>query len=109
MNDDVRAAAERLRKNRYNDNSIYEGIDHTKERDIDRKILADAYLALHPADDDEPVTEDWVIESGLSDIDLVDEMKRFLDSGERTEGKVRPCFTTRGQVRRLLAAMGVGR
>lgn len=51
MNDELKAAAERVRRhiNQLGNSAIE-----------DRNMLVRAYLAEHPADDDEPVTVEWL-------------------------------------------------
>lgn len=98
---------------------------HAEDDDCD--ILAQAYLAEHPADDDEPITGTW-----LHSIGFTRYMQPASDDGlcigdwrgghfpitTKTAGKVRSwwvsgyclpenCITTRGHVRRLCAAIGV--
>ena len=79
MIDDLRAAAERCRQwNALGPNvstrqrrAIYPGsldlvqVNMARQRDL--RALADAYLAEHPADDGEPVTEDWLRAVGFRD------------------------------------------
>lgn len=81
------------------------------------RVLAKAYLAEHPADDDEPVTAEWLESIGANSDDglfftghdAVDfELTEFegtwhVDVGWRTICLVE----TRGDVRRLLAALGI--
>lgn len=57
MTDELRAAAERLRRWKAGDHEVMES-RHMLHANW--SMLADAYLAEHPADDDEAVTEDWI-------------------------------------------------
>ncbi len=56
--DDVRAAAERLRIDDYADIRDWSPPSIGEREYQDLKIICDAYLREHPADDDEPVMED---------------------------------------------------
>jgi hypothetical protein len=87
-------------------------------------VLAHAYLADHPADEDEPVTEDWLRSIGLK-LRMgfgfpVTKTMSLWDSrngwglyfhgglGDSAEGETKIAkVATRGQVRRLLAALGI--
>lgn len=62
MSDELRAA-DRLRKFNSGDMSVYE-TDYGLH--ADRAVLADAYLVEHPADDGEPVTEEWLRSVGFT-------------------------------------------
>jgi hypothetical protein len=75
---DVREAARRLRRvyagdaytNVYRDQLRREGMDGSMAvayslADEDRQTLAAAWLEQHPADDDEPVTGDWLRSIGF--------------------------------------------
>ncbi len=120
MQPELRAAAERLRRGVYNDNTIYEGIDHTKERDDDRRILATAYLRDNLADDSLPIDPEWLKSIGFKDCD-VDDYLWMLVKGQDFDLQWWPkagvwlCdpdgaievkgITTRGALRRLLKAL----
>jgi hypothetical protein len=93
----------------------------------DRAVLADAYLAEHPADDDEPVTEEWLRAVGF----VTHRQGVAIDMGLRSRGGpwlyfaccpglvnpdwmfddgrllAAPDLNTRGHVRRLCEALGV--
>lgn len=65
MSNDVAAAAERLRFDGplnkspyYTEGGNWHSFDHCQLR-RDQEALADAWLAEHPVDDSEPVTEAW--------------------------------------------------
>lgn len=85
----------------------------------DRNALAAAYLAEHPADDAEPITANWLAAVGFTSpgafthtIDGGITMEWFsggdLGQWECIIGDhVCPDFGTRGQLRRLCAALGV--
>jgi len=131
MSDDIRAAAERLRRVKngepskivygYGDGPL-DDIDCdiiATQRQKDEKLLADAHLAyleLVPADDGEPVTIEWMVEQDWfresetvvthADVSLYVSFSStppvvFVEVYEL--GTVR----TRGEVRRLLVALGV--
>lgn len=122
MSDELRAAAERLL-----------GFDGYYEMQAsDGKNLARAYLAEHPADDDEPVTADWLRSVGFKqdadteytsdDLILAPEddqvalhwMQEGIEPDEirtiwivaENEG-IYTSASTRGALRRLAAALGV--
>jgi hypothetical protein len=94
------------------------------------KLLADAWLAEHPVDDDEPVTEEWLLSVGFSkknsawaSIGFDDEIyERYLGIeedfslalGEHDFLGLNAIYVpfpgaakTRGDVRRLCKALGV--
>lgn len=123
---DVRQAAERLRGN-----TLYHG------RLVDLGVLAEAYLAEHPADDEELATDDWlrsvgghegVAPAGNRYFDFAEprdegELSTFLRlhapadcggecmpdlfDGSHGVGITRKWPKTRGDVRRLAAALGI--
>jgi hypothetical protein len=86
--------------------------------------LAKAYLAEHPADDEEPVNEEWLRSIGLK-LRMgfgfpVTKTMSLWDSrngwglyfhgglGDSAEGETKIAnVATRGQVRRLLVALGI--
>jgi|SRR5579864_1713139 len=124
--DDIRAAAERLRRHSKPSYNPDEGWHPD-----DRKLVADAYLAANPADDDEPVTEEWlgllpglVVDPGSRDSTLIQtsgdtylviESDRSMaiqqgmyDDRDSQYIPVRAFeCATRGAVRRLCACLGV--
>ena len=55
MRDELKAAIQQYRDRAYPDTN-----DGWCDCDADAKIIADAYLAEHPADDDEPASEAWL-------------------------------------------------
>jgi len=69
MNEQVKSAMERLRQMRADADDHDGGYPATEEGRrqslLDHAALADAYLAEHPADDDEAITEDWLREVGF--------------------------------------------
>jgi hypothetical protein len=95
MTDEVKAALQNWRADPYADNS---------RSCRYAEILAKAYAALHPADDDEPVTVEWLKET-IADFGKV----ATLYHGDRV-CRLSPINftlkrTTRGQLRRLLSAL----
>ena len=110
MNDKLKAAAERLRvlfESGCEVRSVYgEDYEHDYSDDITR--IAIQYLAEHPADDDEPIGEWWY--ATLSDSFKLLEVKwspaeLWIEfAGWALTVKSNP---TKGDVRRLCAALGV--
>ena len=139
MSDEVRKAAERLRQvyeNARNHDScwisrVYEpdftGKSRESDYQRDRDIVTQAYLAEHPADDDEPVTEEWLLSIGFEltreglpfhrEIDgyLKPSPGNLLQPGESAyDWKLEPpannllaVLFTRGDVRRICRALGI--
>lgn len=152
VTDDVRAAAERVRAHRavmarhpeatdegdlfgfqlasspYYD-AGWKGVNGGR-LDADRRVLADAYLAEHPADDAAPVTAGWLESMGFqvkggwwqlrcgdyevycytspsrpSGFVFKYESHDCLDDGDGAA--ILPDLPTRGDVRRLLAALKI--
>jgi hypothetical protein len=131
MSDDVKAAAERLLSgielsDPYSIGDIYfskkDGASFSLK---DIFILAESYLAEHPADDCEPITEEWLRSVGFSDgatgeslwLRCKDSqlghlrhtaMALDLITGNWTANGLgcKEC-KTRGDVRRLAAALGI--
>lgn len=130
---DVRAAAERLRQMRADSEAFDGGYPDNEDGRLqslcDHAILADAYLAEHPADDDEPVTEDFIRslnpprywEAGAEyvwpdvclrySLEICDGKPPVLSAGFYIDGGDKPVYLphikTRGDVRRLCRALGV--
>lgn len=129
MSDDIRAAAERVRRwsnggesqrvvydftDEVMDDFNYRMLENCATRDL--KLLAAAYLAEHPADDDEPVDMDWFNSVGFAiEIDLF-AVRGILSFFRNSKGwnvtvvnsvPVNRGDMTRGDVRRLCAALGV--
>ena len=78
-------------------------------------LLADAYAAEHPPDDDEPLTEEWFRSVGAVDIKwptglaiiITSTMYLYLSiNGALLSGHLQKRYRTRGEVRRLCAALG---
>lgn len=79
MTDELRAACERLRRYQAasdaNDVAAMDAVydahgnnpDNCDSIWEDQADVADAYLAEHPADDDEPITEDWLAANRFQD------------------------------------------
>ena len=65
MDAETKAALERLRREGQGEN-VYPSWfpDYDMESRKDSHTLAEAYLAEHPADDDEPVTKEWLAAKG---------------------------------------------
>lgn len=114
MTDDLRAAADRRRADDYTRHpSSYDEYWMSEQKFDDMKVLADAYLADHPADDGEGADVDWLISVGFV-LDawavrrglLLWSLARtgwFIGSQELTP----PSPVTRGWVRRLAFALGI--
>jgi hypothetical protein len=122
MSYEVKTAAERLRRGF----DYGHCPDHWGECD-DARVLAEAYLAEHHADDDEAITEDWA--NTLSRRQVSDEtdaiwvlgiadvgrtailLHRFSDAGDFWAmylGDVKlQMMATRSQLRQLCAALGI--
>ena len=65
MTSEIAAAAERISTKQPGDEYFWShGGIGTKYLD-DLKLIARAYIAEHPADDAEPITEDWLCSSGF--------------------------------------------
>jgi len=65
MDTETKEALERLRREGQGEN-VYPSWfpDYDMESRKDSHTLAEAYLAEHPADDDEPVTKEWLAAKG---------------------------------------------
>lgn len=86
---------------------------------MDTVPLVTAYLAEHPADDDEPITERWLLSIGVQHAEntryVLSQGKYeriwlyFWETGINAElaGGGEIVFATRGDVRRLCAALGI--
>ena len=137
MTDELKAAADRqwrLALPGVSHEEVYPEEDWSERHDRDVGLLADAYLAEHPADEHEPVTEGWLRARGFADRpkerptdDLVlvspeGETGHHLFWSENREGYDHNSWfygddylravnlldrPTRGHVRRLCAALGV--
>lgn len=111
-NDDLRAAAEFVRRH--------------ATKNSPSAVVADAYLSEHPADNGEPVTEEWLRSAGFKDATTkryglrnwtvrlfppCGNLGWFADIADTIPGDGRgvPIATpaTRGHVRRLCAALGI--
>lgn len=109
MSDELRAAAERLRRYYAGDRSAYKGSPGDAAGVYTGDVLR--LLAEHPADDAEPVTDEW-----LESIGHPTPPEPPQRGGHRwmvlvVDGKGSsyrlPNAATRGDVRRLLAALKV--
>ncbi len=117
--DDVREAAERLLK--YPATLTSPGRQNAT---WDMALLAAAWLREHPADEDEPVTDEWLESVGFTND--IDGCGRVWESGEglvslyvmiglnclvecasKDEAVFVPETETRGDVRRLCSALGI--
>jgi len=113
----ISEAAERLREHE-SGGDIYPFDGGAMEMG-DERALAAAYLAEHPADDGEPITEEWLRSVGFKvspDFEFL-----FIEAGLRPGtiefdpdigwiifgSKATRLLETRGDVRRLCAALGI--
>jgi hypothetical protein len=109
MSDELRAAAERLLDPEC---GIGEGTGTNYVAGgyaaDDAVALAKAYLAEHPADDAEPVTLEWTRSLGL-DCRRIYDGPDWIPNIRGLDGNwvILPRGATRGQARRLLAALGI--
>ena len=116
---DVNAATERWRlDNKAEEHKEYARSPYKGNFDLrleDAYLLADAYLALHPADDGEAIDEAWLEANGFEPAlpaKWLFKKGRLLWSSydglsltNDLDGDL-PWIKTRGQLRRLLAAIG---
>lgn len=137
MSDELRAVEERVRRCRGGEDAtdVYPVAGRIVEYacaalSADEMLLADAYLAEHPADDAEPVTEGWLQAIGFvrmqqsaagNDLILRNEAGNCVTYYPARRGGLAGPFwgvasewlpkplrpATRGDVRRLLTALGV--
>lgn len=126
--DELRAAAERLRRAEAVDSlaAVYGPMadkDNAGAYLRDRNALLAAWFREHPADDELPVTEEWLREVGFGDngYNYAGSMLRLggfeYRTGPSADGWSRWYYCgvlitdenlgTRGHVRRLLAALGI--
>ena len=127
---DVNAAAERWRlDNKAEEHKEYARSPYKGNFDLrleDAYLLAEAYLALHPADDGEAIDEAWLRSMGFTKHEwhhqkwtfyrstgmpiglwhVEDGWKAMLIHSEAHASCLVRAMTTRGQLRRLLAAIG---
>lgn len=98
---ELREAAERFRRLRYQSvrQKLYEDFGKAAT------ILADAYLAEHPADDDTPADDEWlyVVTKGTVWLLKWNVETREVFLGETSCGVKK----TKGQWRELLRALGI--
>lgn len=117
MTQEIRAAAERLRRLEAGEHqdAVYGDFANAFRR-LDTQTLADAFLAEHPADDDEPDTEEWLRGVGFTDCKndglRLSILARYPNLGmpfwEVCGTVIRLAQPkTRGQLRRLCAALGI--
>jgi hypothetical protein len=134
--DDVKEAAERLRRLRGSESgaAVYEFVpiplpaggfmwpgEAMARHERDRALVERAYLALVPADSDEPITAEWLREMGFTIDDWLEgEWAADLETDGRNSVRIFwdgtacidlcdtffPC-PTRGQLRQLLSALGI--
>jgi len=125
---ETRAAAERLRAITDFGGNVPESAMYGPElgysRDVDEGLVLDAYLAEHPADEDEPITRAWVVHVfrlTINGAELTDRL--FLkqsrkgwgvyvcgwlnEYGEAMDDCLVTKVNTRGQLRRLASALGI--
>ncbi len=131
MSDELKAAAERLRKH-YACYSVCDSPYFLPEisminmplLDCDEKDVSQAYLAEHPADDGEPITKEWLLSIGSAYHSVLHQFAigkygqiriLFWPRANRCEWFLEvlkemieiPRQSTRGQFRRLLSALGI--
>ena len=135
---EIREAAERIRRQQYDQHGGEFLIGPNGEkwsRSMDGHTVANAYLAEHPTDDEEPVTESWLESCGgnvchgcedepgsvefgksrtlslvLSQYDDMEFWRVFLEHPSSKAFAMHdqlPDVNTRGNVRRLCAALGI--
>lgn len=126
MSDELRAAAERMRKKWPSNVADVQKWDLPYRYIDDLERLADAYLAEHPADDGEPIDHSWLVSIGgiaernpdkitfhredalpigLWRVD--DGWKAMFLFAEESAACIARGLSTRGGVRRMLKALGV--
>lgn len=116
---ELRATAERYRREAYKPGHFGE-LDHrnvgyltSDDGWADRVILAEAYLAEHHADDDEEVTAEWeqslVLAGDFAGYKIVkvEHGHLIVDSPTGDRRQYGAYKTTRGDLRRLCAALGI--
>lgn len=101
--DELRAAADR-----------FLAFDGTGNVMAEAFLLANAYVAEHPADDDEPITVEWLCVMGWELTDTRLELGPLswhgFDNTMRIDCDILtslPHITTRGDVRRLCKVLGI--
>ena len=112
MSDELKAARERKHRWDADDDAAFDASGTDEENDM--FMFGDAYLAEHPADEDEPITLNWWLSSG-AETSLID--RDFMLIRNDVEGVIYlvttlqeiplPHIKTRGDVRRLCAALGI--
>lgn len=117
MSDKVRKAAERLRRTRGSDYVTLKLVygDNGEQLQQDMMEIADAYLAEHPADDDEPITNEWLTSFGrhfeFNGHELAINSDGGVELWTHWGGEsvvIDLCdVATRGDVRRLLRGLGI--
>lgn len=122
MSDEIRAAAERLRRDDYHYEDCATMWNFSYQRSSDICALADAYLAANPADGDEPVTEEWMHETygpppqykgtwAWPGAPVVIRFDPHIDNRVRAltwSGDFLRVIESKAQLRNLLAALGGG-
>lgn len=107
MSDELRAAAERLRAEDYTGTPVIFKMPQRKANDA--RQIVNAYLAEHPADDDVPVTEEWLNSLGRLWIwkQTLDVVWKYGRVGFRigVTFKPQPQLKTRGDIRRLFNSL----
>ena len=127
MTNEIKLAAERLRKAR-KDSAAFDGgypatVQGRQRSLLDHVALAEAYLAEHRADDDEPTGYEWLQDCGLSggtaklesgELTIVPASKwAYIEIEENSQWHrcqhiiTLPFPETRGDVRRLCSALGI--
>lgn len=120
MTPEQKAAAERLRVSLKKRHVKFQSSPRTYLGDMELIVIA--YLAQHPADDDEPIDEEFLRSVGFVDIDKntlqfdrdlpvdvwhggVMAEAEWSVGGERIPHELMP--STRGDLRRLASALGI--
>lgn len=126
MTPEIRAAAERLRRlaNATNDDDPASLYPETANHMEDLWMVAEVFLSAFPADDDEPLSEPWLLSVGFEDrghelvlqpalmgptIRYLKTFREFTPGWYVGEARIWRDDTARtcGQLRRLCAALGI--
>jgi hypothetical protein len=88
----------------------FDGVAVQSVESADAKLVAAAYLVEHPADDDELINSTWIESVGLQ-FDLTDHPYAYCHNGQWQIWWSLSLWlrdvNTRGDVRRLCAALGI--
>lgn len=113
MNEELKRVIERYRERNSNQSEYQDSIVYSE--DVDAGILAEAYLAEHPADDDEPLSQEWLssVSRGVFgkvafvSYELLDDASVWRMLGDDRGWYLFTSVKTRGDVRRLCRALGI--